>query len=46
MNMLDEFDYRRGPLRNLDYRDASHRLAAFRSWLLATAETKTIWEKL
>ncbi len=46
MNILEEFDYRRSPLEQLSYRDAPERLRAFREWLLATQQTKTVWDGL
>jgi hypothetical protein len=46
MNILEEFDYRRGLLNRLNYREASDRLKAFRVWFLEVPVTRAIHDDL
>jgi len=46
MSIIDEFDFRRSPLQNLNFDEAPGRLAGFRQWLLSTQEAKRVIDAL
>ena len=46
MNTLNDFDYRRGLLQNVNYNEAAKRVAGFYIWLLENKSTKSIVDEL